>query len=279
MPGTRFPRDVRLATLGRDMVRVPLKHYGFHFEAVNAINSTQMGGIEENTDGTSMGQYMSVTCMASPISAGKGARIVVPFSGRKFGIRVVGPTSAFKFDVIIDGEAFAVNLANNSYLANGVVWGGSYSNDQEVMIADDLADRLHIAEVVVVADKAGGATRTVIVLGWLLERRAGYRELVDSIAEVVHEATLTASQAQIFGGSGMRPRSLRAVKYYNKSASQRTVTIQVAGKDKYKIVLAATGTLGCSAEFPMYDCTAIATWTHAADAVDSVEATVEGTWN
>lgn len=258
------------------LVMVPFRNGHFYPDNVNATCNFQSGGIFENGDGSFSGVYVSVPPLDNPVTTGKGARVLVPFYGRKFGLRFKRPVS-FTFDVVIDGVAYEVD-GRLATPANAGLWSGSQVDGAAlVLVADDLADRLHYAEIVVIAEPNGGATRTVTLLGFLAERRAGYPDPARPAA-IVRQVAVGNTQATWNSGFGAScyPRTLERVIYCNTSASAVTVTVQYGGTTVWQEVLAAAGTAGCAKTFDAGGSSYTDLWTHAASTAAVVQATVLG---
>lgn len=199
-----------------DLVCVPLRDSNYYLENVGATVVFQNNGVPYNEDGTMTGLYVSV-----PQGLSKGVRIRFPFYGRVFGIRHKKTDSVPDFSVVIDGVAFKVS-GEHTYLrldgATSVVDG-----ECGVVVADDLNDGVHYAEIVIYS-KASGAT-TVILTGYLAERRVGYSEKrrVNTLMAAV--AVTTSAVAISVGSFESKIRYVEKIIFTNTTSSPITVTI------------------------------------------------------
>jgi len=124
------------------------------------------------------------------------------------------------------------------------------------------------------AGDAGGASRSVLLFGLLLERRAGYQEQ-PRVGQLLTPVTLTTSQVAVPGtpttATGLR--TIRKIVYANTTAGAITVTVQSNAVTIWSRSIAANSTEELDFGIPVGYTSLI---THAASAGSSVNATVVG---
>lgn len=142
--------------------------------------------------------------------------------GTIVGIRFRRDSATPPFSVLIDGVAYGVDQKFlNAKFANG-----SAITDREVLyiVAKDLPDRCHDVNIVLYPDAT--VAKTLVVYGFLVERRAGYRDTTPKdilygagslTALLVNVSTLDATSDYV--------RGLKSILYYNSDSVSRTVTI------------------------------------------------------
>jgi hypothetical protein len=246
-----------------NLVKIPFRSNNFVDETTGSTCFFQPTGITDNSDGSGTGIYVSV-----PQGLDVGVRIRFPFYGSVLGIRWRRDGAACDFSVAIDGVPYDGIKSTHTYLANE--YGYFTDTESLVVIADDLPDGLHYAEIVVVSQPA--TTNTIAFYGYLVEERVGYTEKPRTNF-VVSTASLTNSAVSITTGSGnTQARSVRKIFYTNTTASPITVNISNNGTVMWQKIVPANDTI----DFDFGEQTSInLTYTHQASAV-GVNSTVIG---
>jgi hypothetical protein len=237
----------------------------------------------DNISGSATANHFAAAGQGNPDGSGgvlvvtapnnSGIRVIQTFHGTVFGLRWVRGTSDFA--VTIDGMAYRVVSKLNEPESTTAVGLVQYEN--LTVIADDLPDGPHVAELVFV--NATGSSITWNLYGYLVEQRAGHGG-TPRVAGVINATTVPATDTAVIDNS---LRSIRKIKYYNTDTVARKVTIKQNNKIIGVVYLAAAGTApagtanGDSGEYDFGEFTALATtasgtgqFSHAADAATVV---------
>jgi hypothetical protein len=196
------------------------------------------------------------------------------FYGSVLGLRIRRDfNTAPRISVVIDGEAFNVPQTKQRF------WDmprGFLDGEAHILIADDLRDDIvHTCQVYVVPD--GVSALRADILGYLVERRAGYQESTRLGIRLAVVAQLTAAFATPSLGptSDTAIRAIRQIVYSNITAGAITVTI--ADSTGTNIIwqqsIAANSTATFDPGVPIAN-----DIQHKASAVTSINATIFGVY-
>ena len=232
---------IRTKSVRSDLVAVPFRRFQYTLEN-SGCTVVYHNNYSQNSDGSCTGIYIQ-----APYGL-NGCRIWQPFYGRTFGVRFEPTASTFAdFTVQVDGVAVHVNgnlLPMQAAAENELPPGyNAYA-----ITHDDLSEGLHVAAISVLAPQAASGSNYVNLLGYLVERRAGYREPV-RVAIPIASAYVGTGQGNVYSapGDGTDFQYLTQVFYYNTNGSAQVVTLENNGTIMYKVYLEASGTTGDSA--------------------------------
>lgn len=251
--------------------------------SANASFSSALVG--SNPDGSDTGIAVNMPAIAVGSPPFNSCRIFVPFYGSTFGIRwrADSGVTATNIDVVVDGEAVGVDCTWPPGPYPTLSGFNIASNEAMAITHRNLQTTgLHTAEIIINGPNV--APTTVIVLhGILVDRSAGYGDL-PRLGAIPTAVALTTTAVEIDtsrANAQQIARGIRKVYYINTTAAPITVDIQFNAVSFKRIVLAATGTAGDSAEWdpgdiigPMVASGAAALLKHKASAV-GVNATVQ----
>ncbi|MCX6216504.1 hypothetical protein [Spirosoma sp.] len=224
---------IRAKIVSGELVKVPAWFLDWNDTTkINTLLQT------DNNDGTGSGYNLSVVAGLPGI-----ASISTIIYGRVIGIRYRRPNSAVPdFTVVIDGVPYAVKPNVIAPRASNI--GNMLDRETLVIIAQDLSDTAHTVELVLHADAL--ASRSVVIYGFLAERRAGYQERMHN-DYIITQGTLTIAAVAFPTADPANSRPHQGVKkvwYYNKNTTTaRKVTLQYAGSTIRVIDVPAAGTV------------------------------------
>lgn len=240
-----FDGAIRAKLVSSDLVRVPWREGAFGTEIFGAAGQSFVRSSQpENSDGTF--QYLSITAPATTPPTVCGVRVWYAFYGRVFGVRFRrnSLTSNLDFQAAIDGMPYNVRANDNVLIAESMA---PATVEGQQIVVDDLADGLHHAELIFNADPV--LARQNYILGFLLERRAGYRDATVGTMPVTGTLTTTQTGVSMGAGASNNIRAIRSILYTNVTASPVTVTVQWNSVTIWQTQLAASGAAGSSATF------------------------------
>lgn len=253
-------------TTGGDLVRIPFikGQFGTNVSGTSTLSSNS--GIAFNRDGT--GYVLNVSV---PATVADSATITLPFSGRVFGLRWRNLYSDnIRFSVLIDGVGYEVDTGI-AFLRATPAWNTGITYDQEcaMVIADDLPDGPHIAQIVFSPNSSGAIALTMF--GYLVERRLGYKDYY-RVRIPAAAGTLTNSQVTVdnLNATADQAVAVGQTLYYNTDTVARIVTIQNNGNTMNQLFLAAAGQPGCSSYMDWGGVQLNGLITHAADLTGKV---------
>jgi hypothetical protein len=226
--------------LGQGPVKLPLGGQNTQYQTgVIGTATATLAQSSTNTDGTQ--QVMSMVVPAVTAGAQSGAWLEQTLYGRRIGVRFRRNNSASlpPFTLWVDGVPYAVREVANRRHAATIV---TYSDFESLfLIADDLGPGPHTVRVSVAGDVIGGASRTLILHGWLVDRAAGYddRRRAGPISSLI-SLTTTATVIPVAGNSGL----IRKLYLHNTDVGARIVTISVGSTNILKVVSLAAGASG-----------------------------------
>lgn len=241
-----------------------------NFESGNCItddsfNATQgfVTGVH-NKDGTGAGLNVIVPTTPATPNVG-GWRLQQNFFGRAFGIRFRRTNTTPEFCVRIDGVAHGVDPT----LLKAKVYNQVIEDEMsQVLIADNLPEGEHLAEITVVAPAAGQSS--ILFFGYLVEKRAGYVATASSDCAVVNGVNVPApgdaAGAQIIydcmtsvQGVG-NARRVSRIHYHNTTGADVVVTIKNNGITYEELAITNTKSADLVFNPPM---ALNSLWTHA----------------
>lgn len=259
----------RIKPVRGKVVLQPFRESQYATQIVGTAGVTPFDAFSTTTEGNSGNQHVLNVSVPSGITS--GAQIWQPFYGSVFGIsfKLIN-TNIGNISVGIDGEYFPVPhlyppiFASRSF---NVVDGNAF-----MLIADDLNDGPHMADICVTPDAA--TTAAIRLYGYLVDANAGYREFGSHAFPSVGLITNVAVAVSL-GSAPYLGRVIRKIIYHNTDASTRTVTIQFAGSTIWRKQIAAGDTAefdpGATTSFYPNVASGIA---HLADVTNVVRATV-----
>jgi len=272
---------LRVKNIRGDLVKVPFRanHYISQITGSASIGVNQSVA-PENGDA-------SDSCLFVTVNAGlnNGAILKFWFYGTIVGLRwwpqYVGDID---FGVLIDGMPYDIldsdREGNTPMLAETQYYAFNNSERLEIL-AQDLPDGKHQAEIHFPSNLASGAANTAWLLwGFLAERRAGYTDFPRLLDPPSAKTVLTTSAVAVaaeYNNTQNLYRYLRSILYTNTSGSVVTVTLQNSSGIIWQTVLAAQGSAGCSDVFdPRGRLSYNSLLAHYASAGSAVNATVMG---
>lgn len=174
-------------------------------------------GVSDNEDGSG-----SCVLLTVPSGIGNGARLRFAFYGRTLGLRFRRDSATPDFSVLIDGVAYGVS-GKHTFLANDNA--SVTDGESHVIVANDLTDGVHYADVVLVAPSTGSVT--LYLYGYLAEKRAGY-QAKPRLQFVYGVNNVPTTSTNIPKGSSTTNtlKGISKIQFYNTTASAITITIQ-----------------------------------------------------
>lgn len=253
-------------TTGGSLVRVPFIKGQFSTTVTGTSTISPNSGIVYNRDGTGYVAQVSV-----PATVADSAVITLPFSGRAFGLRWRNLYSEnTRFSVLIDGVGYEVDTGI-PFLRATPAWNSNLTYDQEcaVVIADDLPDGQHVAQIVFSPNVSGAIS--ILLYGYMVEQRLGYKDYRRT-AMPLAAGTLTNLQVaiDIINGGPDIGVAVGQTLYFNSDTSARTITIQNNGTTINQLILAPAGTPGCSGYMDWGGVQLTSLITHACDVTGKV---------
>lgn len=252
--------------------------------SANASFSSALVG--SNPDGSDTGVSVNMPVIAIGSPPFNSCRLFVPFYGSTFGVRWradSGIVNVTNIDVVVDGDAVGVDCTWPPGPYPTLSGFNIASNEAMAITHRDLATTgLHMAEIIINGPTTG-ATAVIVLHGILVDAAAGYVQL-PRLSAIPSAVALTTTAVEIDTSrtnAQQAARGIRKVYYINTTAAPITVDIQFNTVSFKRIILAATGTAGDSAEWdpgmtvgPMVASGGVALLKHKASAV-GVNATVQ----
>lgn len=253
--------DGSLRGVATPLVRLPVDVFGYETNGTIGLQSSV-----QNSDGS--GVTASLSIAAGP--AGTVGYFRQKVGGRVVGVRWRGQdtttTTAPFFDVVIDGEAYAVDRGPLRMNNTPATAGRSDYSSQHIVDAA-LSDRAHTVEVVVSPDATGGSTRVLGVFGFIAEQ-GRYQvpppaERGSTIAQATTLGTTAASVPFTNQSVGLRLR--------NTDTVSRIVTVYMSsGTAAADIYTQQTLTAGAEISVPFPRARSMSGWKWKADAAGVV---------
>jgi hypothetical protein len=197
------------------LVRVPIDTLGYE-----TSGTISLGANPRNPDGSV--SYITLNQGAGPSGA-------VQYFRQRLGGRVVGvrwlsndPTTTASpfFDVVIDGEPFAVDRGPLR-MDNVAVTAGRSDIAAQHIVAADLPDRSHTVTVVVSPDASGGSSRRIDVYGFIAEQgRYSAPPAPERASYVAQSTTLGTTAASVPYNT-----QIVALRWRNTDTASRIVTV------------------------------------------------------
>jgi hypothetical protein len=201
------------------------------------------GAFSEPNDGTFTALFYSLTASSTWATT---ATSNFGFSGRVFGLRFSRGADA-PISVMIDGVAYPVPYGRQLTPATGVAFGGLMGG-AEAILATDLSDGEHLAEIMIPASAT--AARSTSIFGYICEAKVnpvppprGTRFTKSPTAITTSFQTFTATNAYGY-------RSLHLV---NTTVAAITVSVAYAGGTPFaQIIVPANGDYHWDFGLPVY---------------------------
>lgn len=207
-----------------DLVRVPLPNT-IVTSAVGSSTASH-GTTQFNPDGSQHGYTLTV-----PAGLTQGASLKFTAYGRIIGIRASrASTTTPPWSVKVDGVIYGVRNTQ----ARRNAQPASYTDYESLFIvnaADLLTDGPHTVEIGLASEPS--VTRSVTVFGLLVEASKGY-SAYPQVGLLPSTPQAITTSATSITASGFAVRKLH---FYNTSAADRTVTIQISSNIIKKIVV------------------------------------------
>lgn len=271
--GHDTPLPVTGALANGQAVRYPLLDARYRTETLGTASATYTRALITGNP-TGLGYQLTFSV---PFDGSSGARIVVPFSGRCFGVMWHSVQTTPDFSVTVDGEAVRVPGWLPRFPLMGIT-NQIVDAEASVITHDYLPRGRHVAEIALASNGVG--TISLSLYGVLLDRGSGYESPPRTLhaVNVVDLPDSATALTLASGGSGERTmRGIRKIIYYNKSGGAITVTIENNSVPYWAVAIPAGETREFDPGGVLTLSVASGGWTHKASAASSINATlIEG---